>query len=227
MVRQGEDGPVRLEGLAIPFDSPSHVLFGAFREIIDSGVKINREEGMDVRALYAHKNEMILGREANDTLVLTRNTDGMHVSVTPPQGVGYAEETIRLVDEGYITGMSFGFLPVEWERRESIDDDQPDTMIVREMVLREVSFVGQPAYGMSSATVKRYIGELEEAEERYYEANPEDRPEPTPEQREADADLNTVEEGQEREEPSVEAMKAWSELEREMLEFELDLEESD
>ena len=149
-----EDAAPQLLGRAITFDSMSRTLYGAFKEVISNDVEIARGES-DVRALYEHDTTRILGREENNTLTLERRSDGLWATVTPPD-TQYAREAVTLVEGGYLRGMSFGFKPVKWDEARSDDDGTP-VMVVREMELREVSWVSNPAYLLSSASVKRSL----------------------------------------------------------------------
>ena len=136
----GEDGYRWLDGRAIVFGEKSR--FMGFYEVISPGVQIDYPDTMDVRALYNHNSDYIMGRQANGSLMLNRRMDGLHVSIRVPDTT-YGRDVAALVAEGTLRGMSFGFATQrEWESY----DAPSNTFTVNRMVLHETSIVGNPAY---------------------------------------------------------------------------------
>lgn len=142
---EGDSAPV-IEGYAAVFDSISEDL-GGFREIIAPGAfsKTLRE---DVRALWNHDPNHILGRTASGTLELAEDAKGLRVRVTPPESAGWIMESMR---RGDVDQMSFGFRTVsdKWEMK----NGEPLRTLL-EVRLFDVSVVTFPAYPETDAAVR-------------------------------------------------------------------------
>lgn len=105
-LHEGGDGP-RLEGYAAVFNSESRDL-GDFREVFLPGAFEDALEDSDVRGLFNHNRDHVLGREANGTLRLTADQRGLHYSVDLPD-TPTAKEVRALVARRDITGSSLSF----------------------------------------------------------------------------------------------------------------------
>lgn len=156
----GEGGTPVLTGYAAIFNALSEDL-GGFREVIRPGAftdTLARRD--DVRALFNHDPNMILGRTSNGRLVLSEDERGLSMTLMLPNTT-YANdlrESIRLRD---VTQMSFGFIV----RKENQRRDANDTGFLRELLqvdLFDVSPVTYPAY--PSTTVSTRMREFIEQE---------------------------------------------------------------
>lgn len=140
------DGRV-LVGYAAKFDQKSEWI-GDFREEIAPGAFAAVLKG-DVRALYNHDPNVVLGRTTNGTLALEEDDQGLKVAITLPE-TQQARDLWALVQRGDVSQMSFGFTVgksgQEWRKEGST----PVRRITRVQRLIDVSPVTYPAYPTTS-----------------------------------------------------------------------------
>lgn len=141
----GEDKPV-IRGYAAVFNELSEDL-GGFREIIAPGAFKGAGE-RDVRALWNHDSNLVIGRRGAGTLRLIEDDRGLLVEIDPPASAGWMLESIR---RGDVTQMSFGFrtLRDDWDYR---DGGVIRTLELVELI--EVSPVAFPAYPHTEAALR-------------------------------------------------------------------------
>jgi HK97 family phage prohead protease len=133
----------KIRGYAIVFNSLS-VDLGGFREIIaPEAVDRTLSEGMDVRALVDHDSAKVIGRTRAGTLSLRKDSHGLRIEVEPDTEISYANDIMRAVARGDVSGMSFGFRAIgdEWNYDEKIP-----VRTVTDMKVSEISIVTFPAY---------------------------------------------------------------------------------
>lgn len=136
-----DDGLRHIIGYAAVFNSLSEDL-GGFREKIDPGAFANSINSDDVRALWNHDSNYILGRNKSGTLTLAEDQRGLKIDITPPDSQ-WARDLMTSIERGDVSQMSFGFRTVEqrWE------GEYPDeTRTLMEVQLFDVSPVTFPAY---------------------------------------------------------------------------------
>lgn len=133
--------PRQLVGYAAVFDTET-VIYDYFRERISPGAFAGAIEG-DVRALWNHDTNHVLGRTKAGTLRLSEDEKGLRVEIDPPD-TQLGRDLMVSVDRGDISQMSFAFRAIreEWEEREG---EMPLRTIL-EAELFEVSPVTFPAY---------------------------------------------------------------------------------
>lgn len=132
-----------LTGYAAVFNSEA-VLDG-FSEIIRQGAFAKSlATGSNIRALYAHNGEALLGTTKGGTLQLREDAHGLAFELALPDTT-HGRDLAILVDRGDISGCSFGFRVSpggdRWEQRGS--------QLVRELLaveLAEVTLTADPAY---------------------------------------------------------------------------------
>lgn len=141
-VRSASEGEkLKFSGYAARFDSLSENL-GGFREKIRIGAFSNAVKTDDVRALFNHNQNYVLGRTSAGTLTLREDTNGLWFEVEAPN-TQWAKDLHESVKRGDINQCSFAFVTKkdDWK-------DEGDTL-VRELIevgLRDVSIVTNPAY---------------------------------------------------------------------------------
>ena len=169
-VRQEGDRP-RLVGYAAVFNQLSEDL-GGWRELIRPGAFAKTiRDGADVRALWNHNPDYVLGRTKSGTLRLREDDHGLAIEIDPPDTT-WARDLIATIRRGDVDQMSFGFIPVRSEVK--IIDDHDDNGQLRRSVIRElievrlfdVSPVTFPAYPQTEISVRSAIAELNAAIER-------------------------------------------------------------
>ena len=147
-LRDNEGKNPTIVGHAAVFGSISKDL-GGFREIIAPGA-FDGHEDMDVRALFNHDPNMVLGRNTAGTLRLREDAKGLHVEIDPPD-TSFAKDLLVSMRRGDIDQMSFGFRTIsdKWETK-----DGEDLRTLEKVELFDVSPVVFPAYEDTDVAVR-------------------------------------------------------------------------
>ncbi len=147
----GED-EATISGYAAVFNKKSQPLgFMGFREIIAPGAFTDTIQTADVRALFNHDPNMVLGRTRSNTLTLEEDSKGLRVAISPPDTT-WANDLRESIRRRDITQMSFSFEVVEdaWEG----EDTKSPTRTLRKVNLYDVSPVTFPAYPQTSVKAR-------------------------------------------------------------------------
>lgn len=150
MSGDGEAERPQIVGYAAVFNTRSALLFGTFVEEISPSA-FDDVMGDDVRALFNHDPNFVLGRTRSSTLRLEIDSRGLAYTIDPPDTQTVRDLVLTPLKRGDVTGSSFGFRVAddgdEWRREGEI--------VVRTIhklaSLRDVSPVTYPAYGDSHA----------------------------------------------------------------------------
>ena len=147
--REGEEGP-RITGYASVWDVLSEQIFG-FREKFVKGAFRKTIKESDIRALFNHNPDLILGRTKNKTLTLREDQHGLHFDNTPPPTT-YANDLQISIRRGDVDEVSIGFQKVKdkWE----MDNEGIITRTVSEAKLYDVSPVAFAAYPQTDVQVR-------------------------------------------------------------------------
>jgi len=164
------EGRKVIEGHAAVFDSWSQTLGGffPFKEKVRAGAFGKSIKNDDIRALFNHDANHVLGRNKAGTLDLSEDGKGLLVRIYPPD-TQWARDLLTSISRGDITQMSFGFTV---EKDEWSSEDGTDTRELCEVKLFDVSPVTFPAYTQTDVGVRafeRYKSEVRqraEAEEK-------------------------------------------------------------
>jgi hypothetical protein len=133
------------------FNSLSENL-GGFREMILPGAFDDVLKD-DVRALFNHNSDKILGRTKSNTLVLTVDEKGLRYEITPPD-TSYANDLLMSLKRGDITQSSFGF-NIEKDNWKEDTDGRVIREIIKIKRLWDVSPVTFPAYPDADSDVAK------------------------------------------------------------------------
>lgn len=131
---------------------------GAFDRVVS--------EKQDVRALFNHDPNIVLGRTSAGTLKLSVDEVGLRYEITPPdtQAARDAMESIR---RGDVTGSSFGFtIPQAGQRFKEGNPGEPTVREITSVDVLDVSPVTFPAYEATSTEARSVSGFDEWIDER-------------------------------------------------------------
>lgn len=155
-LRADGDGPRRLFGHAAVFntDAPigpeddpywlERIAPGAFRAAIQND---------DVRALFNHDANIVLGRNRSGSLRLSEDAVGLAVDITPPD-TNAARDVLALVERGDVSQMSFGF---RVRTGGQMWEEMPDGSIrrtIKDVELFDVSPVTFPAFPTTDIAIR-------------------------------------------------------------------------
>lgn len=150
-VEKREDKPPKIIGHAAMFNTLSEEIYG-FREKIAHGAFKKTIKDDDVRALFNHDPNIVLGRNGPGTLTLSEDNKGLVIEIDPPD-TQQARDLMVSIERGDISQMSFAFRAVEeeWKFNEGKD---PDIRTLKEVRLFDVSPVTFPAYTQTDVGVR-------------------------------------------------------------------------
>lgn len=140
------DKDAKLKGHAAVFDEYADIntWTGSFKERIMRGAFTDSIQVDDVRALFNHDPNYVLGRNKSGTLALMEDEIGLAIEIDPPK-TQFASDLMHLIERGDISQMSFAFIVQKdsWTRGE---DNEPDKRDIIKVQLFDVSPVTYPAY---------------------------------------------------------------------------------
>lgn len=153
-VETRDDGaPAVIRGHGAVFNRLSDEIWG-FREQIAPGA-FDDVLNDDVRALFNHDPNMILGRTSAGTLRLYVDGTGLAYEIDPPD-TQVARDLVKSMQRGDVNQSSFAFRVAEdrWEEEKDQETGLPIRTIVRFKALYDVSPVTYPAYPEAQAGVR-------------------------------------------------------------------------
>jgi HK97 family phage prohead protease len=147
----GSDDEPTLEGHIAVFNQLSDDL-GGFREKIAPGAFKESIAVHDIRALWNHDHDLVLGRNKADTLELKEDDVGLAFKNRPPLTTWFRDRLLSL-KRGDVTGCSFGFFTDADEWGMAPDGTRVRTLL--KVTLVEVSpGVTFPAYPQTDVAVR-------------------------------------------------------------------------
>ncbi len=175
----GHPGRLQIVGHAAVFDTWTTLYEGRYwvwREVIKPGAfKAAIADKQDVRSLFNHDANFVLGRTKSGTLHLSEDATGLFSRTDPPDTPTIRDLVLSPIERGDISGMSFGWLPAKGDKvtRTEADDGtvtidsgglfvtlrhEGDQLIeeweVRSADLYDVSPVTYPAYDGTDVAVR-------------------------------------------------------------------------
>ncbi len=150
--KAGASAPT-ISGYAAMFNEET-VIAGLFREQIAPGAFADAVKNDDVRALFNHDSNIVLGRTKSGTLTLREDGKGLFYDVTPPNTQA-ANDVRELIQRGDVSGSSFGFTvdEDEWDDSE-VKRGMLPLRTIRKASLFDVSPVTFPAYEATSVSAR-------------------------------------------------------------------------
>lgn len=175
-IRKSEEEPAKIIGHAAVFDQLSKPM-GGFREQIRKGAFKETIKTADVRALWNHNSDKVLGRTKSGTLTLREDETGLYVEIVPPD-TSWAKDAIISIDRGDVDQMSFAFRTEIDEWDESDSDNVIRTLVQLDLNDGDVSPVTYPAYPQTSTNVRSaediysdYLDSKSQADDEERESN--------------------------------------------------------
>lgn len=142
-VRESQDSDEKyLEGYFIRFNEETN-LFDNIYEEVDPQSITNSLKNNDIRCLFNHQTDLVLGRTGNKTLELRADENGLFGKVKINKDDRQAMDILARIERGDINACSFGFNILNEEVVERADSVK---FILKEIDLVEVSPVTFPAY---------------------------------------------------------------------------------
>lgn len=131
-----------IRGHAAVFDKLSENL-GGFVEIVGRSAFNRTIQQADVRALYNHDENMVLGRSSSGTLKLSIDGSGLYYEISPPDTT-YARDLMTVMERGDVNQSSFAFFTNEdlWAMTEA----EYPLRTLTDVTLVDISPVTYPAY---------------------------------------------------------------------------------
>ncbi len=145
-----DDEPDKIVGHAAVFNKVGDG--GWFLEKMAKGAFTNSISKDDIRALFNHDRNFVLGRNTAGTLELIEDSQGLLSTILPPD-TQYARDLKVSIDRKDITGMSIGFEIIE-EIRKQGEDGAPDLFTIKEAKLWDISPVTFPFYEETDVSVR-------------------------------------------------------------------------
>jgi uncharacterized protein len=161
-VRMNFDSSPKIVGYAARFNIEAELWPGFKERIAPGAFRRSLENKDDVRALWNHNPEKLLGRTKSGTLTLREDENGLWYEILKPD-TQTADEVVTLIKRGDISQSSFGFNIVE----QTLAHDKTKDIVTRtlkEVRLFDVSPVTFPAYESTEVHVRTKIGEASERE---------------------------------------------------------------
>lgn len=149
-VLAADGAPTKIAGHAAKFDSLSEDL-GGFRERIAPGAFAKSIQSGDIRALWNHDANIVLGRNKSGTLRLSEDSAGLAFEVDAPDTQLVRDMVMAPIARGDVNQCSFGFYTIadKWAK---LDGDWVRTLL--ECELFDVSPVTYPAYPSTDVAVR-------------------------------------------------------------------------
>jgi HK97 family phage prohead protease len=151
----GDDKKRVITGYAAVFNKPTQI-GSRFQEVIRPGAFDRMlKEKQDVRALFNHDDNQVLGRSKSGTLRLSVDSKGLKYEIDPPD-TSVGRDTVTVIrSRRRIDGSSFTFIARGQKWNETTKDGV--TTYLREITdcdVMDVSPVTYPAYESTSVSVR-------------------------------------------------------------------------
>ncbi|MEB8657977.1 HK97 family phage prohead protease [Bacillus cereus] len=146
-----EEQPSKITGYAAVFNSKT-TIGGWFDEVIEPGAFARSlSENSDIRALFNHNWDNVLGRTKSGTLRLEEDEKGLKFEIELPN-TSVGRDLAESMSRGDINQCSFGF----WITEENWDYSvEPALRTIKEVELYEISVVSIPAYDDTEVSLVR------------------------------------------------------------------------
>lgn len=161
-IRRTDDGKATISGYAVMWEKKSLPIMDSFREQVRAGAFLKSIEKNNIRALWNHNTDMVLGSTKSGSLRLTEDDKGLRFELDPADTQA-GRDAVTTIERGDVDGMSFGFNV----RKQEWDEADPKNILrtIVEADLREISPTPFPAYPQSRVTVRSVEDDYKEYSE--------------------------------------------------------------
>ena len=144
----------KLEGYAAKFLARSAPIGGSFYETITRGAFAESLRTSDVKFLWNHSTDHVLGRTSAGNLRLEEDAVGLKFSLDLPD-TNAAKDLWELVSKRIVSQMSFGFtIPSGGDTWQRAGRDGLPTRVLNTISIQEVSSTAFPAYPQTEIHVR-------------------------------------------------------------------------
>lgn len=151
--RRADGAAPMLAGHAAVFNQLSENL-GGFREQIAPGAFADAIATDDVRALFNHDPNFVLGRSVSKTLRMAEDARGLAIEIDLPDSATVRDMVVIPIERGDISGMSFAFRVRPNGEQWAEDEDGNTVRTLTSLKLFDVSPVVFPAYPQTDVAVR-------------------------------------------------------------------------
>jgi uncharacterized protein len=163
VTRQAENAEeLEIDGYFALYEQETELFEGVF-EIITKGA-FNKTLNNDIRALWNHNTQYVLGRNKSGTLEVREDDKGLFGLIKLPK-TQYAQDLYELISRGDVDQCSFGFNIIDEELEELASGAY--RWRLKEVDLHEISVVTFPAY--ENTSVQARAKQVEQLEKRKLE----------------------------------------------------------
>lgn len=141
------DGKWQISGYGFVYNSWSEDLGGFKERIAPGAADVVLANNPDIRGLFNHNPDLVLGRTAAGTMIVTNDAHGARYVIDPP-ATSYANDLRLLLDRGDVNQSSFAF---RVERGGATWEDDPES----DLLLRTITKFSE-LYDMSPVTYPAY-----------------------------------------------------------------------
>jgi HK97 family phage prohead protease len=134
---------------------------GGFKEKINRGT-FARGVRQDVRALFNHNPNFVLGRTKSGTMALKEDHKGLHYEIDLPDTQA-ASDLRKSIKRGDVNQSSFSFST----REDSWNSERTERTLL-DVDLYDVSPVTFPAYTQTSVSARSFLGDIEPSRSGVY-----------------------------------------------------------
>lgn len=142
---KSSDNKMTIKGLAIVYNKLSDDRGGWYVRIAPNSIKWNS----DVFCLYNHNYDYVIGSTKNNTLRMTDTQEGIVIEVELPN-TSIGRDVYELVSNGYISGASFGCIPL---KKNQINEKDRTIEEYTEVLVDEITITPIPAFSSTNIIV--------------------------------------------------------------------------
>lgn len=151
---EGDAETERIVGHGVVYEQVTE-LFPGYLEVIHKGAGAKTLKEADVRGLFNHSPDYVLGRTKSKTLALREDGEGLAYEIDPPTTRTIEDLVLEPMRRGDLDGSSFAFRATR-EDEETLENGAT-LRHIREFELYDVSVVTFPAYEGAGAGLRTQL----------------------------------------------------------------------